>query len=288
MSSTVARGPTVGILPTLLRGASLLLRQNAMIFRPGPELARSPADLGVEYEDLDLPGEEGGSIHGWWIPGSAAGKAVIYFHGSDGNVTCELPTLAFFLGLGTSVAMVEYPGYGRSGGRPSERGCYQAAEAAWHFVRATKGFRGDDVILYGQSLGSAVAVYLASSRRCGGLVVQSGFTSVVEMAALACPYLPVAPFCRTKMNSLERIASCRCPVLVLHSPSDEHIPIVQARRLYERAPAPKRFVELGGRHGSAQWLGAADVRAAWEELLGRHTWRWATADRGAVRRVEGP
>src|SRR5262249_38463560 len=126
--------------------------------------------------------------------------------------------------------------------------------------------------------GSAVGAYLAGSRLCRGLVFQSGFTSVPDTAALVFPYLPVRLFCRTKMNSLARIARCRCPVLVLHSEMDEHIPFVHARRIYERAPEPKKLVRLAGFHDSRDWQLVAEVRAAWLELLAGRTDGWSRAE----------
>lgn len=251
--------------------------QNALIFGPSREVRWTPADAGIAFEDLRLRCEDGVEIHGWWVRGPDGRPTVIFLHGSDGNIAYELSTLRFLITLGVSVLMVDYPGYGRSEGRPSERGCYAAAEAAWRFVSGVKGVRGENVVVFGQSLGSAVGAYLAGSRLCRGLVFQSGFTSVPDTAALVFPYLPVRLFCRTKMNSLARIARCRCPVLVLHSEMDEHIPFVHARRIYERAPEPKKLVRLAGFHDSRDWQLVAEVRAAWLELLAGRTDGWSRA-----------
>lgn len=258
----------------LLLGGQLYFRQRHLVFRPSPAAPQSPADFGIAFEDLYLGCAPRVGMHGWWVANHRSDKAIIYFHGSEGNVTYELSTLRFLHSLGASVLIVDYPGYGRSGGKPSERGCYQAAEAAWSFVRETKGFRADHMIVYGQSLGSAVGTYLAASRKCGGLVFQSGFTSVPDMAALAYPYLPSKIFCQTKMNSLDRIGRCHCPVLVLHSETDEHIPFAQALRVYERASGPKRFVCLLGSHFGTYWQLSPGVRAAWEELLSGRISQW--------------
>jgi uncharacterized protein len=202
---------------------------------------------------------------------------VLFFHGSDGNLGYELPTLRFLHALGTSVLMIDYPGYGRSGGHPNEKGCYEAAEAAWTFLLEHKRVQPADIVLFGRSLGSAVATYLSASRASGGLVFQSGFSSVPDMANVLFPYLPVRPFCRTRMDSLARIRRIHAPILCLHSPDDEHIPIAQALKIYARAPGPKRLVRFAGSHSSTQWRGTPEVGAAWKELLDGRTSGWEAA-----------
>jgi pimeloyl-ACP methyl ester carboxylesterase len=250
------------------------LSPRSLVFRPSPARRElTPADLRIPYADVSLDCPRGVKVHGWWIGGERA-RAVIYFHGSDGSLAHELPAVRFLHGLGASLLLIDYPGYGRSGGRCGERQSYQAAEAAWAYARDERGFRAEDVVLFGHSLGGAVATYLAAGRPCGGLVLQSGFTSVPDMAALVFPHLPVGILCHIRMNSLRRVARCRCPVLVLHGERDEHIPVAQARRIYERAPGPKRFVGLPGSHRSTAWRRDPDVLAAWEELLAGRTERW--------------
>ncbi len=270
----------IGLALALLYLGRLFFRQQELIFRPGAVLQTSPADSGVPCQELDLTCQDGTRVHGWWLPVDTSDKVVIFFHGSDGNLTHELATLYYLHSLPTSVLALDYPGYGKSEGRPTERGCYAAAEAAWAFVRETKGFSAQDTIIYGQSLGSAVGTYLASTRACGGMVFQSGFTSVPEMAALAYPYLPVRFFCRTNMDSLKRISQCDCPVLMLHSQSDEHIPITQALRVYERAPGPKKFLQLANSHFDHQWRYSPGVRSAWEELLNGRVEHWERGTTG--------
>jgi pimeloyl-ACP methyl ester carboxylesterase len=150
------------------------------------------------------------------------------------------------------------------------------AEAAWRFVTADKGFSPARVILFGHSLGGAVAAYLAQRYPSGGLVIQSGFTSVPDMAALAFPYLPARPFVWTKMNSLARLKGSRCPLLVLHSRDDEHIPVSHAERLYRAGRAPKKLVLFRGSHWGSHWQRVAEVQQARRELLAGEVDSWAT------------
>jgi len=260
----------------------LFLRQDSFVFRPSGRLDRTPADVGLNYEEVRLGGADGARPRAWWLPAAGSEQAVVYFHGSDGNLSRELAVARFLAGLGVNALMVEYPGYGGDGRRPSERGCYRTGEAAWDFVRHRA--EPDRVVLYGMSLGAAVATYLAAGRRCGGLVIHSGFTSVPDLAARLYPYLPVRIFCRTRMDNLRRIADCTAPVLMIHSEDDEHIPVGDARRLYRRAPGPKRFVAIRGSHFAGSWRHQPAVLDAWRELLGRRTGSWTAAgteDQGA-------
>jgi uncharacterized protein len=269
--------PAAGLVLILVFAVRLFLRQGQIVFRPRAEFnSRSPADFGIAFRDVFLECADGIKVHGWWVPGRLR-KTIVYFHGSDGNLTYELSTLRFLTQLGASVLLIDYPGYGRSDGRCSERLCYQAADAAWAFAHGTQGVPAPDVVLFGQSLGTAVATYLAASRECGGLVFQSGFSSVPDIAAALFPLVPVPLiwlFARTRMNSLRRVADCRCPVLVMHSRGDEHIPIAQARAVFTRAPGPKKFVELHGVHHSGEWRHDSRVLAAWRELVDGETAAW--------------
>jgi fermentation-respiration switch protein FrsA (DUF1100 family) len=276
------RAAALLLLPPALLALVLLtrlfLRQDRIVFRPSGPAGRTPAAAGLAYEEVRI----GAAPRGWWLPAAGSEQAVVYFHGSDGNLGQELAVAGFLAALGVNALLVEYPGYGGDGGRPTERGCYAAGEAAWDFTRR-RGFAADRIVLYGVSLGAAVATYLAAARPCGGLVVHSGFTSVPDLAARRYPYLPVRPFCRTRMDSLRRIGDCAAPVLVIHSEDDEHIPVTHARRLFDRAPGPKRFVAIRGSHFGAAWRHQPAVADAWRELLSRRTGSWSVAGAGSRR-----
>lgn len=254
--------------------ARLFLGQQRRVFRPSGRTGRTPADSGIAYEEVRLACADGSTPRAWWVPAPGADRTVVYFHGSDGNLAHEVPVAGFARVLGVNALMVEYPGYGADGGRPSEHGCYRVADAGWDFVVRQRAVDPHRVILFGHSLGGAVAAYLAAREPCGGLVLHGGFTSVPDLAARMYPYLPVRPFCRTRLNSLERIGRCRAPVLVVHSAHDDHIPLDDALRLYRRARGPKRLVVLHGSHRGHSWRHQPAVVAAWRELIDRRTDSW--------------
>jgi pimeloyl-ACP methyl ester carboxylesterase len=244
----------------------LYFTQRSIIFRPSPQVYGSPDEFHINFENLRLECRSGIKIHGWWMPGSI-NKAIIFFHGTIGNLTYDLRTIAFLHSLGASLLSIDYPGYGESEGKASEQGCYEAAEAAWNFVCDTKGFKGEDVILFGKSLGGAVATYLAANHKCGGLVLHSGFTSIPDMAAHIYPYLPVRLFCHSSMNALKYVTRSECALLLMHSETDEFIPIKQAHRIYEKAASPKHFIRLKGSHFSDSWQVNPKVYASLKELV---------------------
>jgi pimeloyl-ACP methyl ester carboxylesterase len=210
-------------------------------------------------------------VAAWWVPARAgdarAHLVVLYFHGSASHLSHELSTLRFLRSLGVATLLVEYPGYDDGTGRPDEAGCYQAAEAGWRHLLEDRGFEPQAVVVFGISLGAALATYLAERERPSGLVVHSAFTSVPDLAAHRYPWLPVKPFCRTRMNNLRRMANCPAPLLVVHSEDDEHTPFRQAIRLYERHPGPKKLMAIHGPHFSNPWQRSGAVRSAWEQLL---------------------
>lgn len=263
------------LLPVALAGAwltALVVRQDRLIFRPGPPLDRTPATIGLRYEELRLSAGDT-SVTGWWVEGRAGRPAVLYFHGSEGNVTHELPAVRFLHSLGVSILLVEYVGY-LDDRRPSEDGCYAPAASAWEHVTGRRGFAEERVILFGHSLGACVAARGAAGRRCAGLVLQSGFTSMRELARRAFPFLPVDPFLRTRMDTLAPVARAGCAVLVIHSRDDEHIPYEHGRRLFDAAPGPKKLVTLRGSHFGQELRSSPEVRGAWRELLARDFRTW--------------
>lgn len=252
----------------------------ALVFKPSRRDLGSPADLRMPHEELDLAragaGAGGERFHAWWIPSRAAADgdrpAVLFLHGTRGNLGAQLPVLRFLHSLDVDLLAFDYPGYGRSPGRPSEEGCLRAAEAAWEHLRARRP--GARAVLYGRSLGCALAAYLAAREPCAGLVFHGGFTSVPDLAADLYPRLPVRLFCRVRLDALRWIAECRSPLLVLHGRQDRFIPLAHALRVYGRAAVPKRFVPLAGGHDDEGWMHNPAVREALAEMLEGRAAAW--------------
>ena len=231
----------------------------------------------ARVEDVWLVAEDGVRLHAWHgapvvgragaLDAVATDRAVLFLHGNAGNVSHRYEIVEDFAALPAHVLALDYRGYGRSEGSPSEDGLYRDARAAWDYLTKTRGVPASRVVIYGESLGGAVAVDLAARVRPCALVVQSSFTSIADMAAEVMPFVPRF-LVRTKMNSLEKIARVRAPVLVVHSPADDVVPYKLGRKLYDAAPEPKRFYEIkGASHNLTHEIGGAAYLDALREFV---------------------
>ncbi len=236
------------------------------LYHPVRALAATPESAGLAYEEVSFVAEDDTTLHGWWIPHPRARGAVVFCHGNGENIGHLVDTARALHGLGLSVFLFDYRGYGRSRGVPTEQGTYRDARAAYECVRSRYGDEErPPVIAWGRSLGGAVVVQLALDRPLRGLVVESAFASTVAIGRALFPSLPVESFCRYRYDSLSKMPRVGCPVLVAHGRGDEVVPFEQARALYDAAREPKRFVELRGGHNdggaAACEEGLAAVRA---------------------------
>lgn len=242
--------------------------QKHMVFYPVKDLDASPDELNIAYEDVYVRAADDVTIHAWYIAAdSSPGGAVLFCHGNAGNISHRLETIDFLQRLGFSILIFDYRGYGMSTGEPSESGVYNDARSCYEWLKAEKGFAAEDIVVFGRSLGGAVAIDLASKVPCRALVVESSFTSAADMARKIFPFLPTGLILRYKFDSVGKIEQVRCPVLVTHSPDDDLIPYSMGQRLYERASQPKQFVNISGYHNDRNYLNGLEYRKAFESLL---------------------
>lgn len=254
------------MLAFLTNGCRWLERK--MLYVPSRELAATPASAGLPFEEILVTASDGPSLHGWFLPREPGDPVVLLCHGNGGNISHRLQKAALLRKAGAAVALFDYRGYGRSDGRPSEQGTYRDAEAVYAWLIETKKVPVTRLVLHGESLGCGVAVELARTHPTAGLILESGFTSTVDMGKRIFPWLPVSWMVSYKYDNLSKLPAVRCPVLVMHSPHDEMIPFEMGKRLYAAAPGNKAFVELQGDHNQGFLLtGAEYVRALKEFLL---------------------
>ena len=252
--------------------ALLMFFEKSLIYFPTRVHDLAPADLGLDHEDVTLTTADGVRIHAFLLPAPSSRLTVLLAHGNAGNVSHRLDRARLLQErLGADVFLFDYRGYGRSEGRPDEEGTYRDARAAHHYLTQVRGVPGDRLVLFGESLGSAVVLDLALQQPCRALILESPFTSIPDMAAVAFPFLPLRTLVRTRYDNLAKVGGLRVPLLVLHGERDEVVPFAQGRRLYEAAPEPKRFFAIpGAGHndtyivgGAAYWRAVADfVEAA--------------------------
>jgi hypothetical protein len=220
---------------------------NSLLFFPGREVLATPARAGLAYEDKVIDTEDGEQLHAWWVPARAgsAGAHVLLCHGNAGNVGDRVMHAALLCGVGLDVLLFDYRGYGRSTGRPSERGTYRDARAARMALIARAEVDPARVIYLGESLGGAVALALALEHPPGGVVLMSTFTSVRDMARRHYPIVPPAVV-PDAYPSLRRMPELRAPLLLLHGDRDEVVPLFHAEALFEAAPEPKQLHVIDG------------------------------------------
>jgi fermentation-respiration switch protein FrsA (DUF1100 family) len=250
---------TVAVVVLLYAGFLLLLRaaEPRLIYAPGPSthLTPPPAELGLAPERVTFASVDGVRLVAWVIraPHDSAGRWLLICHGNGGNLSeAGRPFhYADLRALGLNLLAFDYRGYGESGGVPSEPGLYRDADAAWRYLIDTLRVPPDRIVLFGHSLGSAVAIELATRVPAAGLILDGALSSVIERAQEAYPYVPVRWIARSRYPSIERIGRLTLPKLFLHARADEVIPLAHGRRLYDVAPPPKTFVALAGGHGDA-------------------------------------
>lgn len=222
-------------------GGVLLIFEKRLIYFPFRAHDVTPGALGLAHEELRLRTEDGVSLHGFFLPATGSRRVVLVCHGNAGNVSHRLDrALLMQRELEADVLLFDYRGYGLSEGSPDEAGTYADARAAYGWLRE-RGQAPERIVLFGESLGAAVALELALGAEARALVLESPFTSVPDMARAHYWFLPVWPLVRTRYDNLGKVARLRMPLLVLHGDQDEIVPFAQGRRVFEAAPEPKGF-----------------------------------------------
>lgn len=220
------------------------------IFYPEKIIVTDPSSLHLVFEDIYIDVEANVKIHGWFIPYPGAFYTFLFCHGNAGNISHRMYKLYMLRELGFNVCIFDYRGYGKSKGMPSEQGIYKDTEAVYDYLISQKHIRSDQIVLYGESLGTAAAIDLASKRKIGGLIVEGAFSCGKDVGKAWYPFLPRFVFSDT-FNSLKKIKSVDAPKLFIHARDDEIISIAFARKLFNVAPPPKEFVEIKGMHNDA-------------------------------------
>jgi fermentation-respiration switch protein FrsA (DUF1100 family) len=223
-----------------------------MLYHPARQIDQTPNQLGFTYEDVTLTASDGVHINGWFLPGARDPKlTVLFFHGNAGNISHRFEKFGIFHDLGVDTFSIDYRGYGRSEGQPNEEGTYRDALAAYEYLTQQRHISPDRLVVYGESLGAAIAADLASEVEVRGLVLEEGFTSVADVGQGMFPFLPVRWFVRNKYDTLGKMPRIKVPLLILHSRDDEFFNMRHAERLLAAANEPKQLVELRGRHNEA-------------------------------------
>jgi pimeloyl-ACP methyl ester carboxylesterase len=220
--------------------------QTAHLFAPDrfPLGIWNPEAHGLTVEDDWFEAEDGTRLHGWWIPHATAWGTILYCHGNNGNVTNRIEALLDLRRLGVNLFAFDYRGYGRSEGAPTEAGVYRDARAAWDHLVGERGESPKSILVFGHSLGGAIAIDCALHREIPGLVVQSSFTQVRDMARTVYPRLRLHLIARNQFRSIEKVGRLRMPKLFIHGGEDAKVPTEHGRRLFAAAAEPKEWYEV--------------------------------------------
>ena len=217
------------------------------------------ASVGLNPEDHWFRAEDGTKLHAWFVRAKDPVGLLLYFHGNAGNLAHRGEKVRRLRDAGLSVFIIDYRGYGRSEGSPGEDGSYMDGRAAYDYLTGLSGIGTSAVVVYGTSLGGAIAVDVAANRAASGMILESTFSSAKDVAAVAYPFLPVRFMMKTRLDSESRISSIHIPLLFIHGSDDSIIPIRLGRKLFNAANEPKEFhVIRGADHNDVFVVGGSD------------------------------
>jgi fermentation-respiration switch protein FrsA (DUF1100 family) len=226
--------------------ACMFLLQRRLMYHPDIAID-SPAAYGLaKMEDIALTSRDGTRLSAWVQPAAAHFPTVVYFHGNAANHAFRAEKFIAFTHAGLGIVAVQYRGFGRSDGQPGESGIYDDARAAMRYARDVLHLKPSQIVLYGESLGSGVAIQMATEYKVAALVLEAPYTSVENRAAELYPYLPVRYLLRDKFYSERKIGSVHVPLLIFHGELDAVIPVAHGKRLYELANEPKMLITCPG------------------------------------------
>ena len=244
MAQRLSAGGFLLIILGLFAGCGL---ENRLIFHPTTEIVRTPRDVGLDYQDLYFTTLDNVRLNGWFIPHPQASATVIWFHGNAGNIGDRVNNIKLLHDKAAiDIFIFDYRGYGRSPGTPSEPSIYLDGEAAIHYVRTRLKVESKNLVIFGRSLGAAVAAEIASRHDSRAVILESPFTSLREMAKVVFPVLPIGPLLGAKFNVLDKVGKITAPLLVLHGDQDEIIPLEQGKQVFAAARQPKQFYPIKG------------------------------------------
>ena len=257
--ATRPRGRVLGVLAALavvlLLGGGLWLLQRRLIYFPDGGVP-SVDVMGSGWQEVAYDTRDGLTLHAWYREPEAGQPVVMVFNGNAGNRADRASLGAGLSAAGLGVLLTDYRGYGGNPGHPTEGGLARDARAAVEFLR--KETPGNPLVYFGESLGAAVAIELASADPPAALVLRSPFTSLADIGREHYPWLPVRALLRDRFPSLERIGSVPAPTLVVAGDADSIVPIGQSRKIHSAAPEPKRFVVIAGAdHNDADLVSGA-------------------------------
>jgi fermentation-respiration switch protein FrsA (DUF1100 family) len=261
---------TIAISIYLLLALLLYLFQGRMVFLsnlPDRALIASPSDIYLNYEDVSLTTSDNERLHGWYVPAANSKGVLLFFHGNAGNISHRLESIKIFHELGLDTLIIDYRGYGQSTGKTTEQGTYLDAQAAWDYLINNRGIPADRIIIFGRSLGGAIGAWLGVQNNPAAVIIESSFSSGVDMARRIYPFMPVRLITRLQYPVADYAAQLDCPVLVIHSRHDEIIPFAMGQAIYAAVKQHKKFLELRGDHNNGFLISQKEYIAGLKDFI---------------------
>jgi fermentation-respiration switch protein FrsA (DUF1100 family) len=257
---------------TGILGVSMILGlEKFALYFPDRPLRATPQAEGLAYEEVWFSASDGLKLHGWLVPAPEARTTIVWFHGNAGNIGDRVHNIGYLhRRLGVNVFIFDYRGYGRSEGSRSdlsEDATYRDGQGALAWVRGRPDLARTRVVYFGRSLGAAIAVEMARMQPPAGLILETAFSTLKDVARVHYPFVPLW-FLQTKYESIRKLPEIRVPLMIVHGDRDEVVPVEQAHRLYAVANEPKRlYIIRGAHHNDTYVAGGAKYFAEWEKFL---------------------
>ncbi|MFH1996931.1 MAG: alpha/beta hydrolase [Candidatus Omnitrophota bacterium] len=265
-------GISIAVLAAIVFFSRDIEKKN--IYFPTRAVEQTPAVIDIAYDDVSFLAGDGVRLSGWFVPPANDRSPVVLFsHGNGGNISHRLESIRIFAGLGMGVFIYDYRGYGTSEGSPTEEGTYKDAKAAYEYLIKDRTIASDRIVLFGESLGGAISIDLASEVPVGAVITLGAFSSIAEMARQVYPFIPkqlIDRFLKIRYDSVSKIGAVRPPKLIVHAADDDIIPFRQGVALFRAAREPKSFLEIRGDHNSAVIADSGTFVDGVQKFLARH------------------
>lgn len=237
----------------ILLAVVLYFAQDYLLFYPSDKVLATPSNVSLEYEDVFLTPDKRSpeeKVHAWYVPvlNETSKGTVLFCHGNAGNISYLVDRIKDVNSFGYDCMVIDYRGFGKSGGEPSEQNMYEDVLSAWEYLTVVRKIPASKIIVHGRSLGGGAASWLASKVRPAALVLESTFSSALTLAQEKVFYLPIETLLNFKFDTMSRLNEINCPIFVVHSKDDELIPYKHGQDLYRAVKGEKKFLEISGSH----------------------------------------
>ncbi|MEA2091577.1 MAG: alpha/beta hydrolase [Campylobacterota bacterium] len=245
--TTLLKVPFAALGGYVILIAMMTLFQSKLVYFPSTNIDTNPQSVGLEYESIIFDSNDKTKLHAWYIPKEDANTTLLFLHGNGGNISHRLDSIKLFNSLGLNVFIFDYRGYGNSEGSANEQNTYDDARSAWDYLLKNKGIKAESIIIFGRSLGGAIAANLGSTLKPKGIILESTFTTVKEFASDAYPFVPEV-LIRFNYETTKYLKNIDYPLLVVHSEDDNIIPFKYGEAVFKNANEPKTFLKIRGDH----------------------------------------